>query len=189
MYYIGSVPYDSRYLEHYGVKGQKHGVRQWQNDDGSLTAAGREHYGYGDPRHPGAHQPVSNRQKISSSAAAAKRQESAKKMTDSIKKQTQTVSDPPKKQHGRLWNWVANDLNYSKKAIGATLKATLVATGGVALSAVTANPLFAKAGIGAATAYISVKSMTIPVSHAINETSILFTNKKAVGNKKPKNKD
>ena len=35
------------YLMHYGVKGQKWGLRQWQNPDGSLTAAGREHYGYG----------------------------------------------------------------------------------------------------------------------------------------------
>lgn len=35
------------YLMHYGVKGQKKGVRQWQNKDGSLTPAGREHYGYG----------------------------------------------------------------------------------------------------------------------------------------------
>ena len=35
------------YLMHYGVKGQKKGVRQWQNKDGSLTPAGRERYGYG----------------------------------------------------------------------------------------------------------------------------------------------
>lgn len=35
------------YLAHYGVKGQKHGVRQYQNADGSLTPEGREHYGVG----------------------------------------------------------------------------------------------------------------------------------------------
>lgn len=35
------------YIMHYGVKGQKKGIRQWQNKDGSLTPAGREHYGYG----------------------------------------------------------------------------------------------------------------------------------------------
>lgn len=34
-------------LYHHGVKGQKWGVRRFQNEDGSLTAAGREHYGYG----------------------------------------------------------------------------------------------------------------------------------------------
>ena len=35
------------YLQHHGVKGQKWGQRQYQNEDGSLTALGREHYGYG----------------------------------------------------------------------------------------------------------------------------------------------
>lgn len=38
---------DLTYLAHHGVKGQKHGVRQWQNKDGSLTPAGRIHYGVG----------------------------------------------------------------------------------------------------------------------------------------------
>lgn len=38
------------YLEHHGIKGMKWGQRRWQNDDGSLTAAGREHYGVGKDR-------------------------------------------------------------------------------------------------------------------------------------------
>lgn len=41
---------DLTYLAHHGVKGQKHGVRQWQNKDGSLTPAGRIHYGVGAAR-------------------------------------------------------------------------------------------------------------------------------------------
>lgn len=35
------------FLEHHGILGQKWGVRRFQNEDGSLTAAGRERYGYG----------------------------------------------------------------------------------------------------------------------------------------------
>lgn len=31
-------------LCHYGIKGQKWGVRRWQNKDGSLTPEGRVHY-------------------------------------------------------------------------------------------------------------------------------------------------
>lgn len=40
----------SNYLIHYGTKGQKWGVRKYQNLDGSLTALGRSHYGYGSGR-------------------------------------------------------------------------------------------------------------------------------------------
>lgn len=35
------------YLAHYGVKGQKWGVRQWQNEDGTFTEAGKHRYGWG----------------------------------------------------------------------------------------------------------------------------------------------
>ena len=32
------------YLAHHGIKGQKWGIRRYQNDDGSLTEAGRKRY-------------------------------------------------------------------------------------------------------------------------------------------------
>lgn len=35
---------DTNYLMHHGIKGQKWGVRRYQNEDGSYTAAGRERY-------------------------------------------------------------------------------------------------------------------------------------------------
>lgn len=38
---------DDSYLAHHGIKGQKWGVRRWQNQDGSLTPDGRIHYGRG----------------------------------------------------------------------------------------------------------------------------------------------
>lgn len=43
-YYVAGVPYSSE-LYHYGVLGQKWGVRRYQNKDGSLTSEGRKHYG------------------------------------------------------------------------------------------------------------------------------------------------
>lgn len=44
-YYIGTEPFSSE-LYHYGVKGMRWGVRRYQNDDGTLTKAGRKRYGY-----------------------------------------------------------------------------------------------------------------------------------------------
>lgn len=38
------------YLAHYGVLGQRWGVRRFQNEDGSLTADGRERYGMSSER-------------------------------------------------------------------------------------------------------------------------------------------
>lgn len=37
--------YDDTYLAHHGIKGMKWGIRRYQNEDGSLTDAGKKHYG------------------------------------------------------------------------------------------------------------------------------------------------
>ena len=36
---------NDEFIEHHGVKGQKHGVRRYQNEDGSLTEEGKRRYG------------------------------------------------------------------------------------------------------------------------------------------------
>lgn len=38
---------DNEQLKHHGVKGQKWGVRRYQNKDGTLTSEGKKHYGKG----------------------------------------------------------------------------------------------------------------------------------------------
>lgn len=39
---------NNEYLSHHGIKGQKWGLRRYQNQDGSLTAEGRRHRGLSD---------------------------------------------------------------------------------------------------------------------------------------------
>ena len=43
-------------LYHHGILGQIWGRRRWQNEDGSLTEAGRAHYGYGNAKESNRHQ-------------------------------------------------------------------------------------------------------------------------------------
>ena len=37
--------WEGEYLEHHGIRGMKWGVRRYQNEDGSLTPAGKQRYG------------------------------------------------------------------------------------------------------------------------------------------------
>lgn len=44
IYYIGSIPCAPSDIQHWGIKGQKWGVRRFRNPDGSLTDAGKARY-------------------------------------------------------------------------------------------------------------------------------------------------
>ena len=46
IYTVAGIPYSAE-LYHYGIKGQKWGIRRFQNPDKSLTEAGRKRYGSG----------------------------------------------------------------------------------------------------------------------------------------------
>lgn len=44
--YRAYVENDYNAIYHHGIKGQRWGIRRYQNEDGSLTPLGRKHYGY-----------------------------------------------------------------------------------------------------------------------------------------------
>lgn len=176
-YYIGLVPYSSDYLEHFGVKGQKHGVRQYQNPDGSLTPAGREHYGVGDPRKAGSkpNKPA-GRSKVS-----AKDQSSQGKSKAPAKEPAKE-----KKKPGRIKNWMSN-YGGAMAATGKTILKTVgIGTLGVAAGVATQNPMIAKAGLAAAAGYYGVKMTVIDTKYTVNKYSVLLKNKKAFEYKKKK---
>lgn len=50
MDYLGNGLNVDNHIEHFGIKGQKWGHRRYQNSDGSLTPAGRDHYNVGAAR-------------------------------------------------------------------------------------------------------------------------------------------
>ncbi len=43
IYYVAGIPYSNE-LYHWGIKGQKWGIRRYQNEDGTLTEAGKKRY-------------------------------------------------------------------------------------------------------------------------------------------------
>ena len=49
-YFMTGLSETEAYLAHHGIKGQKWGLRRYQNSDGSLTEEGRKHYGVGPER-------------------------------------------------------------------------------------------------------------------------------------------
>lgn len=82
-YYISAEP-SSPSLMHYRTKGSKNGVRKYQYTDGSLTPAGRVHYGVGPPRGSKSKTDKdSGSKKSASSSKTAKRRQKAKLITSS----------------------------------------------------------------------------------------------------------
>lgn len=73
-------------LYHHGIKGQKWGLRRFQNEDGSLTTAGREHYGYGQDRADRAKSEAVTAHKIANAYTNAMDKKAAKRQAQADKK-------------------------------------------------------------------------------------------------------
>lgn len=78
------------FLEHHGIKGQKWGIRRFQNPDGSLTNAGRKRYGdgSGSEKSPPAQKRSFFGRKKSSSSSSSKETEEVKPKKKSVSEMT-----------------------------------------------------------------------------------------------------
>lgn len=85
----------SDFLAHHGTKGQKWGVRRYQNEDGSLTSEGRKHYGVG----------TSNKSK-KEQKAALKAKAKREKAGEREKKKAETTAEKVVKDRQRKMEYL-----------------------------------------------------------------------------------
>ena len=84
------MAYNDDYLIHYGVKGQKWGIRRYQYEDGSLTPEGKEHYNVGeDGKKPSA---IKTGIKNAANYVVKKAKEAGKKQKESFVRRHKPVS-------------------------------------------------------------------------------------------------
>lgn len=102
------------YLEHFGIKGQKWGVRRFENEDGSLTEEGKKRYG------------LSN--------GGAGNAKLAKKYTKSLKKLSKAYENADLNQQIKDYSKYEKRAQIAKKIGNASLGTALPATGIFALT-------------------------------------------------------
>lgn len=108
------------YLIHHGIKGQKHGIRRYQNEDGSLTAAGRQHYGVGPAREQ------QNNKNIKQQKQNVKPKEETKKLTDeeyNKKLETMIRKEQLEKQYEREVKYKSLDDRITRKKLENNIRA------------------------------------------------------------------
>ena len=96
-YYVAGIPYPDE-LYHYGIKGQKWGVRRFQNADGSYTLVGKQRYGR-------ISEATMNKLKTAGSKIASGTKKAAKAVGSAAKK----LKDRKVQQYKKKHPWMMSD--------------------------------------------------------------------------------
>lgn len=103
--------YDSNtYLAHHGIKGQKWGVRRYQNSDGTLTDEGRRRLGYGEPK-KSLKQKLAERKQAKEKTPEEKRAELKEYLRDHPKKLPKYRKELTQEEA----NEIINNINFDKR--------------------------------------------------------------------------
>lgn len=103
--------YDSNtYLAHHGIKGQKWGVRRYQNSDGTLTDEGRRRLGYGEPK-KSLRQKLAERKQAKEKTPEEKRAELKEYLRDHPKKLPKYRKELTQEEA----NEIINNINFDKR--------------------------------------------------------------------------
>lgn len=115
-------------LCHHGIKGQKWGVRRYQNADGSLTAKGRVHWGVGGPRR-GSSETSGKMSTKSSTKASTNPKTSSKDVSGASGSKSHSLSEEDKAKRDKA------------------IKTALLIGGGVAVAAVAGYAMYKTSGL------------------------------------------
>lgn len=110
--------FETNYLAHHGVKGQKWGVRNYQNPDGTLTSLGRKRYGVGPARNSFSNsvkKVVKEVKKIKEEKKASEEAAAKQKIKDHVRKHPKDLQKYAKALSKEEVNELIDDINFNKK--------------------------------------------------------------------------
>lgn len=128
-------------LYHHGIKGQRWGVRRYQHEDGSLTPAGRRHWGVGPPEKGSTEDTRSGRRSSSESEKTESRSANSEKKNSEVSGSRKgSSSESEKKSETSTRSEQSREAtNNAKKALDKdVLKTALMIGGGVAIAGLAA---------------------------------------------------
>lgn len=130
-YYVAGIPYSSDELYHHGIKGQKWGVRRFQNEDGSLTAAGRERYGsslgeYGTQKQGAIRKLATGDWALGSKRIGERREQALKNKIEKKQAQGKDTSKLESKYEVQKTRNVARDIYNSHQSTGKLVAQSLI---------------------------------------------------------------